>query len=175
MTKKEYFEKFESIYTPNQLMKLKIAYILAKDAHRGTTRKTGSRYFEHPRRVSCRLFSLGLTDLVYHLTALCHDLVEDTEITAEMLEFLFGEEVARNVVLLTKKQDETKKDYFLRINLSKVAVAVKMADKLDNILDVNSETPLEKISEWKEEGKQLLKFINTENEKISLELNRVCM
>lgn len=155
MTREEYFKSFEGILTPNEIIKLKIAYMIGKDAHRGTERKTGGRYFEHPRRVSLKLLSFGFTDLIYHVVALCHDVLEDTDFEPELFESIFGTETAKILLLLTKKEGETKVNYLKRVNQSKIAVAVKMADKLDNVLDIDETINNIKIEEWKKEGLSL--------------------
>lgn len=152
MTRQEYFKLFEGTLTPNEIIKLKIAYMIGKDAHRNVERKTGGRYFEHPRRVSLKLLSFGFTDLIYHVVAFCHDVLEDTDIELELFESIFGTEVAKTLLLLTKIEGESKTDYLKRVNRSKVAVAVKMADKLDNVLDIDETINDIKIEEWKEEG-----------------------
>lgn len=163
MDKQEYFNHFNGLYTSKEVVLHKLMYIISKDAHRGSTRKTGERYFEHPRSVSLLLRKKGFTSLNYHLVALGHDLLEDTEITVDMIELMFGTEVARDMVLLTKLPGESMTYYLLRVNQSKVVATVKMADKIANLLDVvDKKTPesflfsKEKISEWKEEGRRLI-------------------
>lgn len=54
------------------------AYWMAKDGHRRQRRDDGERYFEHPRRVAAILIHIGRQDTALIVTALLHDLVEDT-------------------------------------------------------------------------------------------------
>lgn len=73
----------------------------AADAHAGQKRKhTGEDYFVHCVDVAARLMTRGAEDDVV-IAATLHDTIEDTEATVEMIEYLFGERVARLVTILT--------------------------------------------------------------------------
>jgi len=80
--------------------------------------------------------SLGET---YAIVGLLHDAVEDTEITIEEIEKLFGKEVRGGVEGMTKKVGEDYfTDYLPRVLTNPISTNVKIADSTHNL----SRTPL---------------------------------
>ena len=77
------------------------AYVFAMKAHGAQTRASGDPYFSHPLEVAGILTDLKLDDNSI-ITALLHDVVEDTEITLEEIERAFGKEISRLVDGVTK-------------------------------------------------------------------------
>ncbi len=74
---------------------------LSKNAHKGQTRKSGEPYILHPIIVA--VFTAMISnDETMIVSALLHDVVEDTDFTIEELEDIFGKEVALLVEGLTK-------------------------------------------------------------------------
>jgi len=69
---------------------------------------------------------------VYIITALLHDSVEDTPLTLEKIESLFGKEVRDAVDALTKREDETREEYLIRCGLNPIARVVKLHDAAFN-------------------------------------------
>ena len=119
------------------------AYVYAMKAHGTQTRASGDPYFSHPIEVAGILTDLKL-DTASIVTALLHDVVEDTEASLEDLEEKFGVEIARLVDGVTKlgrlelQSEETKHAE----NFRKLLVAmsedirvllVKLADRLHNM------------------------------------------
>lgn len=90
--------------------------------------------FNHSVRIYESVKTLWPDDVVAHVSALLHDLVEDTPITLEIVERHFGKAIAYTVDLLTKREDESYDDYLIRLidsgDLS--ALRVKYCDGLDN-------------------------------------------
>lgn len=79
------------------------ARLFATAAHAavGQTRKyTGEPYVVHPIEVSQLVASVGGTDAMV-AAALLHDVLEDTDVTVDLLEAEFGSEVADLVLWLT--------------------------------------------------------------------------
>lgn len=79
------------------------AKVFATAAHAavGQTRKyTGEPYVVHPIEVSELVASVGGTEAMV-AAALLHDVLEDTEVTVDVLEEQFGSEVADLVLWLT--------------------------------------------------------------------------
>jgi len=79
------------------------ARLFATAAHAavGQTRKyTGEPYVVHPIEVSQLVASVGGTDAMV-AAALLHDVLEDTDVTVDLLETEFGSEVADLVLWLT--------------------------------------------------------------------------
>jgi (p)ppGpp synthase/HD superfamily hydrolase len=83
----------------------------------------------HSERVAARV-APGFASV-----ALLHDVLEDTDTTADELEALVGSEVTASVVLLTRLDSETYAAYILRLASSgdAAAVAVKLADLADHL------------------------------------------
>ena len=85
-----------------------------------------------------------------YATALCHDLIEDTDITLEQLENTLGVSGTQIIIalkLLTKKENEQYIDYIKRIKESKniLAYCVKLADMKDHLSQ--KETLTDKLKE----------------------------
>ena len=71
------------------------AFLYAKEAHDGQTRASGEPYFEgHCVPVALHVLELEL-DSTLICAALLHDTIEDTAVTREDIEALFGSEVAQ--------------------------------------------------------------------------------
>lgn len=78
------------------------AFTIARDAHNGVRRKSGEPYIFHPLNVALiavREVGLGPTAVI---SALLHDVVEDTDITLSQIEAAFGQRVAKIVDGVTK-------------------------------------------------------------------------
>src|SRR3546814_7797357 len=70
-------------------------------AHGAQKRASGDPYFSHPIEVAGILTDLKLDDSSI-ITALLHDVVEDTDTTLEDVEALFGKEISHLVDGVTK-------------------------------------------------------------------------
>jgi guanosine-3',5'-bis(diphosphate) 3'-pyrophosphohydrolase len=139
------------------LMRVQLAYTLAKFSHRAQVRKELDdegrplRYFEHPRRVALVLMDeLKITDPILIIAALLHDGIEDTrDLTPEMIEFHFGHEVARIVALLSKVPKEGYHERLL--NYGDWAVyLIKACDRLDNLRSLEGSSPEFRAKQVKE-------------------------
>ncbi|MBP7710278.1 MAG: bifunctional (p)ppGpp synthetase/guanosine-3',5'-bis(diphosphate) 3'-pyrophosphohydrolase [Rickettsiales bacterium] len=119
------------------------AYLFSKASHGNQKRHSGDPYFSHPLEVAQILIALKL-DQSSIITALLHDVVEDTEVTLEEIEKDFGEEVARLVDGVTKlgKIESIPSSERVAENFRKLALAmsedirvliVKLADRLHNM------------------------------------------
>jgi GTP pyrophosphokinase len=83
-------------------MRIHWAYDLAKRGHSGQLRDTGERYFEHVRGVANILIDHGYVKADDIILGILHDILEDTTMMLSMLERLFGPEVAREIVSVSK-------------------------------------------------------------------------
>ena len=114
----------------------------ADDAHSGQFRK-GSRvpYLIHPLNVARILLDHGCSDELA-VAALLHDTVEDTPVTVQEIQTIFGDNVARLVEFATEPDGlwswEKRKEHTLGILASceTPALLLSVADKLDNILSI---------------------------------------
>ena len=77
------------------------SYEFAEKAHRGQWRQSGEPYFTH-----CVATANVLTELKLDVRTICagllHDVIEDTSVTGEELESLFGETIAQLVQGVSK-------------------------------------------------------------------------
>ena len=121
------------------------AYIVAKEAHGSQKRHSGDTYFSHPIAVAEIIADLKLDDQSI-ITALLHDVVEDTDLTLDDINEAFGDEVSSLVDGVTKlgKIDvvNINENERLAENFRKLAMAmsqdirvllVKLADRLHNM------------------------------------------
>ena len=84
-------------YNPNSNAKLITqAYEYGKEMHDGQTRHSGELYFTHPIEVALLLAQQNLDDSTI-ITALLHDVIEDTQATYRQVAQKFGVDVARLV------------------------------------------------------------------------------
>uniref|UniRef100_A0A3Q2QXU9 Guanosine-3',5'-bis(diphosphate) 3'-pyrophosphohydrolase MESH1 n=1 Tax=Fundulus heteroclitus TaxID=8078 RepID=A0A3Q2QXU9_FUNHE len=135
-------------------------------------------YINHPIGVA-RILSYegGVTDIEVLQAALLHDTVEDTDTTPEELEAKFGPNVARIVQEVTDdkglpKQERKRLQVEHAPHCSRQAKLVKLADKLYNLRDLNTSTPVgwsaERVQEyfvWAAEVVKGLKGTNSVLEK----------
>jgi (p)ppGpp synthase/HD superfamily hydrolase len=69
--------------------------------HAGQYRQSGEPYYSHPLEVAYMVADYLLrTDII--ITAILHDTIEDTSLTAEMIETAFGGKIAGQVEDLTR-------------------------------------------------------------------------
>ena len=103
---------------------------IARQAHAGQTRRGGEPYIEHPRRIA---ESLGVPHMA--CVAWLHDVLEDTELTAdELLDMDVNESTVRIVQELTHQAEEPYDAYIERIRCgSNEARIIKVCDIVDNL------------------------------------------
>ncbi len=87
--------------TPPDLEKIQHAYDLAAQAHRGAVRRSGEPYIQHPLEVALLLAGMRI-DADGIVSALLHDVVEDTDYSLDDLREQFGPAVANIVDGVTK-------------------------------------------------------------------------
>ena len=119
------------------------AYVYAMKLHGKQTRESGDPYFSHPIEVAGILTDLKLDESSI-VTALLHDLVEDTDTSLDDIERLFGKEIARlvdGVTKLTRLELQSEQSRHAE-NFRKLVLAmsedirvllVKLADRLHNM------------------------------------------
>jgi (p)ppGpp synthase/HD superfamily hydrolase len=82
------------------------------------------------------------------LTAILHDVLEDTDATRDELCGMFGHVVARNVWVLTKTPGLEYKAYINCIRHNPIALEVKIADTLCNLTQSHKEGNLKRIRKY---------------------------
>jgi (p)ppGpp synthase/HD superfamily hydrolase len=101
---------------------------IALRAYGGKTDKAGREYILHPLRVMAKMN----TDLE-RSAALLHDVIEDSDITAEgLLAEGIPAEVVEAVRCLSKHENEEYQDFVARAKKNELAAKVKIADIEDN-------------------------------------------
>jgi len=124
------------------------AFDVAVKAHKDMRRKSGEPYIYHPiavARICVEEMGLGPTAIV---CALLHDTVEDTHITLQDIEDLFGSKVRQIISGLTKIpevfdenvsiQAENFRKMILTISDDLRVVLIKLADRLHNMRTLES-------------------------------------
>jgi len=122
---------------------LRKAYEYARDHHEGQSRLSGFPYIQHCLAVARILAELRL-DTVTLVASLLHDVVEDTDATAEDLRAQFGDHVAAVVDGVTKisgfdfespqeHQAENWRKMLLAIAQDLRVILIKLADRLHNM------------------------------------------
>jgi len=128
--------------TPDTALMTK-AFTFAERLHRGQKRKSGEDYIVHPVAVATLLWELG-GDAQMVAAGFLHDVLEDTQVTAETLTQEFGPEVTRLVEGVTKlskfsfsskteRQAENFRRMFLAMAQDIRVIVVKLADRLHNM------------------------------------------
>ncbi|MBF2025504.1 MAG: bifunctional (p)ppGpp synthetase/guanosine-3',5'-bis(diphosphate) 3'-pyrophosphohydrolase [Oscillatoriales cyanobacterium C42_A2020_001] len=119
------------------------AFDFAYQLHQGQYRASGEPYIIHPVAVAGLLRDLGGGSAMI-AAGFLHDVVEDTDITSDELEALFGEEVRTLVEGVTKlskfnfsskteRQAENFRRMFLAMAQDIRVIVVKLADRLHNM------------------------------------------
>ena len=126
--------------------KIKFAFEFAQSNHDGQFRETGEDYFTHPFAVAEILIKMKL-DTSTVITALLHDVVEDSKVTLEDIRKNFGKEIAKLVDGVTKlTKIELKFGLVQAENFRKLLISssndirvllVKLADRLHNIRTID--------------------------------------
>ena len=119
------------------------AFEFAYQLHKGQKRASGDPYIAHPVAVAGLIRSLGGSHAMI-AAGFLHDVVEDTEVTCEEIEAIFGAEVRHLVEGVTKlskfnfdskkeQQAENFRRMFLAMAKDIRVIVVKLADRLHNM------------------------------------------
>lgn len=133
----------ESYVSEEELAMVRHAYEFARDAHAGQKRKSGEPFIVHPIQVAIILADLKM-DAETVCAALLHDTVEDTEVSAELVEEEFGEGVRNLVEGVTKitrieveslsdEQAATIRKMLVAMSKDIRVIVIKLADRLHNM------------------------------------------
>ncbi len=139
----ELIEKVRSYDPTADEAVLNRAYVYAMRMHGSQKRASGDPYFAHPIEVAGILTDYRL-DTATIVTALLHDVIEDTPVTPDDIRALFGGEITELVEGVTKltklelnsehtKQAENLRKFILAISKDVRVLMVKLADRLHNM------------------------------------------
>lgn len=112
--------------------RLQLALEFATNKHKGQRRIGGADYITHPIAV-CEIVKKQGFGEDYQITALFHDLLEDTSATEQEILQFGNEEILTAVKLLTKQKGYVMADYIGAIKENQMALVVKTADRLHNL------------------------------------------
>jgi len=168
-------EKLKSLDTQNVLdfELINKAIYWARKYHGDQKRKSGEPYYSHPLEVTYMVSEHKLkTDII--AVSILHDIVEDTEVTVEMIEGTFGQRIAEMVDRLTRdRPDGTKLSVEEILNNAyhlkdKEVLLIKLFDRLHNIQTIKSQSPEKQEKICKETIKHiLLTCLYMENKKLA--------
>jgi GTP diphosphokinase / guanosine-3',5'-bis(diphosphate) 3'-diphosphatase len=127
------------------------AFDFAAQSHRGQLRKSGEPFIRHPLGVAHILADMGM-DTTTLVSALLHDVVEDTDLSLEKIESEFGGEIGAIVDGLTKldRIEYRTREQEQAENVRKMIVAmardirvliIKLADRLHNMRTLGALPP----------------------------------
>src|SRR5579859_2021768 len=139
----ELIEKVRSYDPTADEALLNRAYVYAMRMHGAQKRASGDPYFAHPIEVAGILTDYRL-DTATIVTALLHDVIEDTPVTRAEIDELFGKEIGELVEGVTKlsklelssehlRQAENLRKFILAISRDVRVLMVKLADRLHNM------------------------------------------
>lgn len=136
------------------------AFEFAYQLHKGQMRASGEPYIAHPVAVANILRSLG-GDSAMIAAGFLHDVVEDTDVTADEIEAHFGAEVRQMVEGVTKlskfqfnskteRQAENFRRMFLAMAQDIRVIVVKLADRLHNMRTLQHLPPEKQLQKARE-------------------------
>lgn len=144
------FEVMAKRVSSEDMLRIRAAFELAREAHAPQKRKTGEPYIFHPiavANIAAEELMLGANPVI---ACFLHDVVEDTDYTIDDIRDRFGDDVAFLVRVVTKKPTH---DYELSKQLDNYrqllnsmqydirAILVKLADRLHNMRTLASMKP----------------------------------
>ncbi|MDA0314977.1 MAG: RelA/SpoT family protein [Bacteroidetes bacterium] len=136
------------ILKPGDTKLIKMAFTISLEAHKDMRRKSGEPYIYHPLEVALvcvEEIGLGTTSII---SALLHDVVEDTDLELEDIERDFGFKVMTIIDGLTKisgvfeygssQQAENFRKMLLTLSDDVRVILIKLADRLNNMRTLGS-------------------------------------
>ncbi|MEJ7646250.1 MAG: RelA/SpoT family protein [Chryseolinea sp.] len=127
---------------------IKKAFTISLEAHKDMRRKSGEPFIFHPLAVAeicVEEIGLGTTSII---SALMHDVVEDTEIELADIDRMFGKKITRIIDGLTKirgvfeygtsQQAENFRKMLFTLSEDVRVILIKLADRLHNMRTLDS-------------------------------------
>ncbi len=139
---------------------LEKAFIMAEKAHEGQFRHSGEPYVSHPLAVAEILADLGMdTDTI--IAGLLHDVIEDTDLTMEVIQKEFSPQISALVDGVTKlknlefksyeeQQAESLRKMLLAMAADIRVIIIKLADRLHNMRTLKYQSENKQIEKAKE-------------------------
>lgn len=130
---------------------------IAVKAHKGHRDRYGQPYILHPLRVMMRMNTED-----EKVTALLHDVIEDTDTTMDDLRKKgFPENILTGIDCMTKREGEPYDEYIKRAESNPISLKVKIADLEDN-MDIRrikniTEKDTERLNKYRKYWEKLVK------------------
>lgn len=151
MLGKKLLEKAKTAYSPEEAQLVEYALKFATEAHAGQKRLSGEEYIVHPIAVATTLLELGM-DSPTVISALLHDVIEDTEVTEDELRRKFGNHITDLVNGVTKlskikfnSQEEEQAENIRKLILAMFTdmrvLLIKLSDRLHNMKTLQFQKP----------------------------------
>lgn len=141
---------FASNFSNRELKAIFLAEKTAELAHAGQVDKSGHAYIEHPTAVATMVYEDGGSAAQVAI-ALLHDTVEDTTVTVDNIREWFGNHVAEAVDAISRRNDETLRQYLTRMAVNDDALFVKHRD-------IRHNTSSDRLAQLDEETQRHLRF-----------------
>ena len=136
-------EMLETYLEMEQVAEVYQAYLFGAEAHDGQHRASGEAYIYHPLAVARILAEMHM-DQKSIISAILHDVIEDTSFAKDQVESRFGSEVAELVDGVSKlthiefaSKAEAQAENFRKMMLAMVkdirVILIKLADRLHNM------------------------------------------
>ena len=136
-------EMLETYLEMEQVAEVYQAYLFGAEAHDGQSRASGEPYIYHPLAVARILAEMHM-DQKSIISAILHDVIEDTRFAKDQVESRFGSEVAELVDGVSKlthiefsSKAEAQAENFRKMMLAMVkdirVIIIKLADRLHNM------------------------------------------
>ncbi len=136
------------------ILQIKKAIYYAKKYHGSQKRLSGEPYYSHPLTVAELVAPYCFkTDIL--VTSILHDVIEDTELTKDMLEYIFDANIASKVDDLTRVKIDRKISSAEMVQLLYISkkynlLLIKMFDRVHNMQTIEAK-PKEKLIKSTEE------------------------
>ncbi|MFW9970358.1 MAG: HD domain-containing protein [Candidatus Odinarchaeota archaeon] len=137
-------------------------------------------YVIHPVRITSILRAVGFNEFEQEelmIAALFHDLCEDTNTSLEEIDKNFGKKISSIVAELTKPETAKgrKKDLWLEnfAKSSEEAKIIKMADRIDNLLEMVNDWTVQKQISYANQAKIILRSCGDSNEELADKLAEI--
>lgn len=137
-------------------------------------------YVIHPIRIITILHAAGFNEFEHEdimIAALFHDLLEDTDTDIKEIEDKFGKKIGKIVVELTipkgilgREKDKWLEEFVIK---SKEAKIIKLADRIDNLMDMKDIWKAKKQISYTDQAKIILKSCEDANKQLSKKLGEL--
>ncbi|WP_341757016.1 MULTISPECIES: HD domain-containing protein [unclassified Candidatus Tisiphia] len=145
----------QQVTRPVDIDEIRKGIYYAKKYHGSQMRQSGDPYYSHPIEVAymvaeytaLKMIQYFRTDMI--ITSLLHDTIEDTTLTKDMISRIFSEQIASQVVDLTRVKSYGKISAAETLNIlysqnKKDILIIKLFDRLHNMQTIGAKSP-EKI------------------------------